>query len=51
MSSSSALSRNDTTSTSCPRLRLQYGCDIVYDADDSLEPDDLAVPCLRNPAL
>ena len=22
-----------------------------YDADDSLEPDDLAVPCLRNPAL
>ena len=49
VSSSSAPSQNATTSTSCPRLRLQYGRDIVYDTDDSLEPDNLAIPYLYDP--
>ena len=46
----SAPSRNATTSMSRLRLCLQHGRDIVYDADASLEPDDLAVPCLCDPS-
>ena len=35
---------------SCLRLCLQHGRDIIYDADASLEPDDLTVPYLRDPS-